>query len=328
MKKIISLILILLLIFVNTASSSNLKNIEEKTNEQEYWAVVVTIVDYEWDVNDLNIPVDMMYTPLISAPNWNEDNVLFIKNENATLENILKSLDWLANQVDENDIALFYYGGHGLKKEDQNGDEKDGIDEGFATYEGEFLRDDDLKLKLDNISAEGLFVLIDCCLSAGATDTENTLQKIARANKQSDFNNGLQEEIKGQNMVVIASTFEKTIALEVKGFGTVLTLSLKRIISKSQGDTNQDGIISAEETYIQLKKIFRRLNFFLIAGAYTLLKLIELTFAKNILKIALVIGISSIILWEIFSIVVYGGVMIPYYPLIYDGYEGELPFIE
>lgn len=331
MRKIISLILIILLLFVNIASASNLGIYERKTgeNKRDYWAVVITIVDYELDINDLNLPVDMMYTPLISAPNWHKDHVLFVKNENATKENILKSLDWLANQVDENDIALFYYGGHGLRTDDNNGDESDGKDEGIATYErGGYIIDDDLNQKFNNISAGGLIVLLDCCHSGGLDDTGNTIQKLIKSNKKTDFNIDIQEDIKGHGRVVIASTFEKTIALEVKGVGTLLTLSLKRIISKSEGDINQDGIISAEETYTHLKKIFRRINFCTMAGAYILFKLIKLTFGKDVSKTILKIGISSIFLWQIFSCVVYGGIMIPYYPLIYDEYEGELPFIE
>ena len=321
LKKNISLMVIILILFVNTISSASIITSEIATNdnEKEYWAVVVTIIDFEYDVNDLNLPVDMMYKPLISAQNWNEDHILFIKNENATKENILKALDWLSNQTDHNDIALFYYGGHGLKIEDKNGDESDDQDECIATYQrGGYICDDELNQKFNNISAEGLIVLIDCCFSGGLADSENKL----------DFNMEINEDFQGCRRVVIASTFENAVALEVKGIGTLLTLSLQRIISKSKGDRNHDEIISAEETYFELKKIFRRINLGVGVGTAILLKLIQLKFGKGASKTILRIGIGAFLLWEIFSYTVYGGIMIPYYPLIYDTYDGELPFLE
>jgi len=320
-KYFISLTIPILLIFINTASSTNLTNYKTTTsyNEREYWALVVTIIDFEYDVNDLNLPVDMMYKPLTSASNWKEDHVLFINNENATKENILEAFDWLSSKTDENDIALFYYGGHGGKIEDKNGDESDNKDEIIATYErGGYISDDELNQKFNNISAKGLIVLLDCCYSGGLADINNT----------NDFNMDMREDIKGCGRVVIASTFEKAVALEVKGVGTLLTLSLKRIISKSQGDRNHDGIISIEETYKELKKIFRRINLFVGTGIAILAYLTKLKFGKEVTKIILGAGIAAILLWETFSYVVYGGIMIPYYPLIYDGYEGELPFLE
>lgn len=44
--------------------------------------------------------------------------------------------------------------------------------------------------------------------------------------------------------------------MSVEGLGTVLSLILKRIIYKSIGNDNNEGIISAEETFSQLKKVF------------------------------------------------------------------------
>ena len=312
MKKIIVIVLSILFLSVNTVSSldiSKINNIEK--NEREYIALVVTIVDYEYDVNDLNIPVDMMYSPLVSAKNWHEENILFVKNENATKENILKGLDWLADRVDENDIALFYFGGHGLRKDDEDGDESDGEDEAIATYErGGYILDDQLKLKFDNISAGGLFILIDCCHSGGVVD------------------NDFVDEFEGTGRVVIASDFESAVCLEVKGLGTLLTLSLKRIISKSMGDINDDGIISAEETFSQLKKIFRRLNLIAITGIFAFVKSIQIIFGRDASRRLVLFGLTGAALWEMFCIVAFGSYMVPYYPIMTDNFEGELAFIE
>jgi len=327
MNKIFSIAFILLLLIANISSSKNIDNIA-KTNETKYWAVIVSIVDYELDVNDLNIPVNIMYDALRSAKNWDEDHILFIKNENATTENVLKGLDWLAYQVDDNDIAFFFFMGHGIKpKDDLNGDESDGKDEGIGTYErGGYIIDDLLNEKFNNISAQGLLVMIDCCHSAGMIEDDMTTKLSNLQNNK--LITGITEELSGCGRVIIASTFEKAIALEVKGFGTILTLSLKQIIEKSKGDENKDGIVSAEETFVQLKKIYRRANLGLISSGLILLNLVKLTSGKATSNKLFEMGIASILLWEMFSYVVYGGIMIPYCPQIYDDCEGDLPFLE
>lgn len=311
MKKILSIIVIFLLIWVNTSPSKSIEN-ELNTEETEYWAVIVSVVDYEVDANDLNIPADMMYNSLKSAKNWNEDHIQFIHDENATKENVLNGLDWLADHADEEDIAFFFYMGHGIPPvDDLNGDESDGKDEGICTYErGGYIIDDLLNEKFNNISAKGLLAMIDCCHSAGMFESE--------------YIAGINEELSGSGRVIIASTSEEAIALEVKGFGTVLTLSFKQIVARSLGDKNKDGIISAEETFVQLKKMNRRLNLGLFCSGF----LLGLTLDRDTVNRLLAIGIASILLWQMFSYFVYGGIMIPYYPQIYDNYEGELPFIE
>jgi len=332
MKKIFSIISVVLLIFVNTAYSSNI-SLNEKTsleNEREYWGVVVTIVDYENDINDLNLPVDMVYRPLISASNWDEEHVLFLNNKNATVENISKSLDWLAETVDENDIALFYFGGHGYRIPDTNGDEADGKDECITGYEKRsIIPDDNLSMKFDNISAEGLIIIIDCCHSGGVVDYNKSKQKMLFSeNQNSEFSNDLINDFNGCGRVFIASDFEQAVCQEIPGFGTMLALSLEYIISKSKGDKNNDNIISIEETFLYLKKIFRRVNFLILAGGIGFLSVVKLLFGKQFLKLTIILGISAVVLWELFCFKAFKGFMIPYYPIIVDEYTGELPFVE
>lgn len=92
MKKLIALAIsfILLLLYFP-------QNIAK--NETNYYAVIVSINDYNGTEADLNVPKEVildLYNNLIEWENWKEENVILLVNENATYRNILNALDWLA----------------------------------------------------------------------------------------------------------------------------------------------------------------------------------------------------------------------------------------
>jgi hypothetical protein len=81
------------------------------------------------------------------APTAFAEHVLL--NDQATKANIAAGIGWLAQNVGADDLAVFYYSGHGASFADDGSDEADQREEflcphdcGLSTGVGTFIRDD------------------------------------------------------------------------------------------------------------------------------------------------------------------------------------------
>ena len=98
-----------------------------------------------------------------------------LTNERATLDRILKGLDWLVKGAEEGDILFYYHSSHGSYVVDDSGDEIDHYDEVLCTHDmdfanGVYLSDDVLAQKLDPVPAGvRLTCMFDTCHSGTVT---------------------------------------------------------------------------------------------------------------------------------------------------------------
>jgi len=304
--------------------------------ETEYWAVIVTILDYEIDVNDLpedKIIIDRyrIYNATLSAKNWKNENVKFLTNENATKNNITDALMWLQNNTDADDILFFFFNGHGGTLPDDNGDEKDGKDEIICPYDtninedGElinFITDDELDEYFDQINVKGMFIVFESCHSGGLIDGRSTkIDGMKKLDCSREFNEELTTDIDDTNRVILASSKEQKVSTMSSGVSLFLTYALNPSINQSDdkyvyalnlgflgitADKNKDGLITAEEISKFVKKRVTILwSFLLLCPIF-----------KTLLKIQLIRVYRKV--GQFPSII----------PQVYDGYKGELPIIE
>ncbi|MEU5806320.1 caspase family protein [Streptomyces sp. NPDC047718] len=97
-----------------------------------------------------------------------QDTVLL--TEQGTVGNITTELRKAARKLQDGDILLFTYSGHGGQMPDTEGDEPDELDETLVFYDREFL-DDELKREFRRFSpGVRIFSLLDCCHSGTATE--------------------------------------------------------------------------------------------------------------------------------------------------------------
>jgi len=124
-------------------------------NDEEYYAVIAACSEYENPKN--NIPkvlppisekkLSAFYNSLLESENWKEENIILLLNEDATKQKIIDALQEMAVTVDENDIFLFSWQGHGSEVPDDNGDEIDGTDEIICPHDidsNTYITDDEL----------------------------------------------------------------------------------------------------------------------------------------------------------------------------------------
>jgi metacaspase-1 len=85
-------------------------------------------------------------------------------NQDATKENVLAAISNSANELDDGDILLFTYAGHGSHTADVNGDEYDDMDETLCLYDGQLL-DDYLFAAWEQFGKVRILFISDSCRS-------------------------------------------------------------------------------------------------------------------------------------------------------------------
>jgi len=101
-------------------------------------------------------------------------------DRDATKQNIVNGLKWLAEGGAEAAVRVFHYAGHGHSLPDDNEEDEDGTDEALVPYDYEQKRniiDDELKVIYKSFpAASNLTLIMDCCHS-GSIQRRSTKKK-------------------------------------------------------------------------------------------------------------------------------------------------------
>jgi hypothetical protein len=232
----------------------------QDVTDGEYWGLLIAAGVYADDSNQ-NRPlmleeVDDFHSHLLTSPWWKEDHIKVIKGEEATLKNIIDGFSWLDSKETSDDVSLVYISTHGypLGFDIPPIDEADGTDEalisfwGFA-YPTAVLWDDELNVLLNRLESHGVCLIVDSCYAGGFNDPPDwgkaTLPFMmkSQAEQTTEWIDGLAEEVRGQGRVVIMASCEDEVSFS-GGFAPYFIDGLR-----GYADTNNDGIISAEEAF-------------------------------------------------------------------------------
>jgi len=224
-------------------------------NETEYFALIAGCTEYENPRKNIPAPpldtlpissMKVVYEKLVQAPNWKEENIILLFNEDATKEGILSAFESLRGRIDDHDVFYFSWNGHGTFLNDTSGDEVDGFDEAICPYDADndssFITDDELEVLFDGIKADAQFLLFECCQSGGLVEGYN------------DSTKGILD-VDGEGRVVVMLTPEGKNGL-VGTFGWTMSLLFADAFSNESSDRNQDGWISAEEAFFQVDTLY------------------------------------------------------------------------
>lgn len=164
-------------------------------------ALVIGIGDYPstsgWaKINgDNDIP---MVEEMLTANGFTKQNIIKLKNEQATCAAICRELEHLISSSKAGDIIYIHFSGHGQQITDLNGDEPDdGFDEAWIPYDAQFafakgkyegqnhLVDDQLNQYLhrlrERVGAKGKIVVVaDACHSGGGSRAETDESFVVR----------------------------------------------------------------------------------------------------------------------------------------------------
>lgn len=136
-------------------------------------------INYPGTMNELGGCVndaDNILHKLINEFGFKLNNTQLLIDEAATKKNILEGIDWLVHQLQEGDVGVFFYAGHGTRTIDLPPiDEPEMLDEAIVPIDAIndrslLIRDDEIHEKLQNLVQGVHFVVIfDSCHSETGT---------------------------------------------------------------------------------------------------------------------------------------------------------------
>jgi PKD repeat protein len=230
----------------------------------DIWAVLIGISDYA-EVKDLQYAaadasamarwlldagVEQDHIRLLLDREGPQDDLGGLAARRATLVNVREALGWLRRVAKPNDLVLIHFSGHGFQGADDDGDERDGVDEFFvlwdtvdAAKEDTAMRDDEFGEALDRVESQHVIVFFDGCYSGGLS---RSLPSSARpiADKQDLFS-----DFSVEGRLVFSASSESQDAFESDelkhGIFTYYLLEGLR----GAADATGDGRVTAWELY-------------------------------------------------------------------------------
>lgn len=157
----------------------------------------------------------------IASKNGYETNILL--NEDATALNVLKQIRNTAEKLDNGDIFLLSYSGHGTPVQDTTNDEKDEFDEAWVLYDRLFLDDELSDLWHDFKYGVRIFVISDSCHSATMLKNFVMVNQMLPSNETRNFG--------GMNAII--DSFDNNVKMK-RAFSTEVELQ-KRLLPAGIG---------------------------------------------------------------------------------------------
>lgn len=96
---------------------------------------------------------------------YRADRVRLLLEEQATARKILAGLDWLSHRCSEEDTAIFFFSGHGLRQGNPAESYLAAYDSWTEDPPDGLISSEQLTLRLRNIRAGRLAVVLDCCFA-------------------------------------------------------------------------------------------------------------------------------------------------------------------
>ena len=224
---------------------------------KQTWAVVIGISKYEYVGPNLGFPsadANAVASFFIDQAELSPDHIRTLYDSQATLSSIWAAMDWLTRVAGPDDLAIFFFAGHGYRGPDDNGDEKDGVDEFIVPYdareaamEATCLRDDDFGSRfIDELRSKHVIIILDSCYSGGGTRGERSLHSDFRpaAGKADIFN-----DFNLQGRLVLAASTEAQAAWEDPALkhGVFTYFLLQGLEGKA--DENNDHKVTVQELF-------------------------------------------------------------------------------
>jgi len=218
------------------------------------YALIIGIDKYE-NVRSLDYAVkdaEDIQSMLIDKFHFEQDNIILLKNEEATKTSIIQEFSNITKKAGDNDRVLIFFAGHGETQDLPNGGEMGyllPVDGDQADLYVSAIKMDELKTLSLLSGAKHILYLVDACYGGIATIGARGLD----ANSTPDY---LQKitQYKARQIISAGGRGEQVIEKPEWGH-SAFTKNLLSGLRDSKADTDSDGIITAQElgTYLQKK---------------------------------------------------------------------------
>lgn len=195
---------------------------------QDIYLFSAGVADYPGKKNDLTLPAkDASAIHRLYLQNGRAKSVL-LTNENASKSNILTKARNHFSKAKPDDIAIFFFSGHGYQG-------------GFVAYD-EFISYDEIRKLLSSCRAKNKMIFADACFSGDIREDGHS----ANHSKQ--------------NVMLFLSSRSNEYSIERKDMKNGLFAACLVRALKGGADTNRDRTITAKELYKAVSKSVRELS--------------------------------------------------------------------
>ena len=210
------------------------------------YALIIGIDKYQ-SVQNLNYAVkdaESIQDILVNTFDFPENNVILLKNEDATKQNILQAFSDITTKAEESDRVLIYFAGHGDTDDLPEGGEMGYLLPVDGDNNNLFITSiamDDLKRISLMSKAKHLLYLVDACygglltIGSRGLDSNTTPKYIEKITKN-----------KSRQIITAGGRGEEVIEKAEWGH-SAFTLNLNRGLKDGNADMNADGYITANE---------------------------------------------------------------------------------
>jgi len=256
----------LLLIISLTLSISMLgQESATKNLPGERYALVIGISKYMNPANNLQFAqkdATDFENALFKYGRFKKDNVKLLTNSDASRENIRKNLEgWLKSKLNQNDLLIIFFSGHGTQITDTDGDEDDGLDECLVPYDfdgndaSSVITDDMFAYWIRNLKSDNVLIIFDNCYSGGAAKQKGvSIAGVKGSIGKDDFSKDITREVPRKGTALLAASKASQVSFESSEFknGVFTHFLINSISVASDNDFNK--IINSNELFYATRK--------------------------------------------------------------------------
>ena len=217
------------------------------------YALIIGIDKYQ-NVRSLDYAVkdaEDIQSMLVDKFHFQQDNIVLLKNEEATKTSILQEFSNITKKAESNDRVLIFFAGHGETEDLPDGGEMGyllPVDGNNTDLYISAIKMDEIQTISLRSEAKHILYLIDACYGGIASVGARSLD----AKSTSDY---LQKITQYKSRQIISAGGRGEQVIEKSEWGhSAFTKNLLSGLRDSKADTDSDGIITAQELGIYLKK--------------------------------------------------------------------------
>jgi uncharacterized caspase-like protein len=227
------------------------------------WALIIGVKDYtpsEFQRKYAESDADAVANLIISKYGFNKENVIILKNEDATKQNIMAKINSLveSKKVSVEDCLLIYFSGQAQTSSTEKGEYGFLVpynanfnlseEKTLEDYKANCMSIYDFQKALSKVTARHILVVADACLGgilirrvrSSGSMIQNYLLKVSATK-------GFQVLVAGENGI-------KPIDYEDAKHG-IFTYNLIKCLEENKADENKDGLTEGSELASYLTKI-------------------------------------------------------------------------
>jgi CheY-like chemotaxis protein len=221
-------------------------NLPSSDSSSNCFALLIGIGEYQ-NINKLSkTVVDAEDLSAVLLENgYAKENIILLRNNEATKNDISQSLDWLARRVKNNDTVIFFFSGHGLQMKGgfNPGEYLCTVQTNLNNLPNTCISDAEFTRALNSINAGRLVVFLDACHSGGIGAPKDHNLSVTKGLSENFY----QTLAQATGRAIIAACGPNEVAWELPDMRNGLFTHY--LLEGIRGKAAQDGVVTVNSLF-------------------------------------------------------------------------------